>query len=250
MKSALAARRAAPRTKIALWRNFPDSLTRKKTEVNRVANDESGLPRRFGVNVRILPNAPVPKRASATSTMISPRSKPRRRGKAAFETEMLGPAPRNEEWDYRAVDIGYGGSARRRLLYFTALIIVIGFVGLAASSVSWPKLSNPTETTLIGRETKGARPQPDEMADADRPAQNASIVDAQPADVSSDDRAASSAPVGIPTTAASIPSPETTPSAPPAREPVPPNMTIPAMSWRRSKKSRRGQNYCSTKRRR
>ena len=172
------------------------------------------------MNVRILPNAPVPKRASATSTMISPRSKPRRRGKAAFETEMLGPSPVQEELDYRAVDIGYGGAARRRLLYFTALIIVIGFAGLAASSVSWRKLSNPTETTLIGRETRGARPQPEEMAEADRPAQNASIVDAQPADVSSDDRAASSAPVGIPASAASIPSPETTPSAPPAQEPA------------------------------
>ncbi len=172
------------------------------------------------MNVRILPNAPVPKRASATSTMISPRSKPRRRGKAVFETEMLGPSPARRHWDYRAVDIGYGAAARRRLLYFTALIIVIGFVGLAASSVSWRKLSNPTETTLIGRETREARPQPEEMADADRPAQNASIVDAQPADVSSDDRAASSAPVGIPTSAASIPSPETTPSTPPAQEPA------------------------------
>ena len=139
---------------------------------------------------------------------------------SGFRNRNAGSAPRDEELDYRAVDIGYGGSARRRLFYFTALIIVIGFAGLAASSVSWPKLSNPTETTLIGREIRGARPQPDEMAEADRPAQNASVFDAQPADVSSDDRAASSAPVGIPASAASIPSPETTPSAPPAQEPA------------------------------
>ena len=51
MESALAARRAAPKTKMALWRNFPASLTRERTEVNRVVNDEGGFPRRFGMNV-------------------------------------------------------------------------------------------------------------------------------------------------------------------------------------------------------
>ena len=55
------------------------------------------------------------------------------------------------------------------------------------------------------------------MAEADRPAQNASIVDPQPADVSSDDRGASSAPVGIPTSAPSIATPETTPGVSPAQ---------------------------------
>ena len=217
MKSALAPRRAAPKTKIALWRNFPASLTRKRTEANRVANDEGGLRRRFDMNVRIQPNAPVPKRASATSTMIPPRSTPRRRGQEVFETKNAWSEPQEEALDRRPAYIDYGAATRRRLLYFTALIIVIGFVGLAASSVSWRKLSNPTETTLIGR---GAEPQPEEMTDADRPAQNASIVGAQPADVSSDDRGPSSAPVDIPTSAASIPSPETTPGTPPAQEPA------------------------------
>jgi hypothetical protein len=122
--------------------------------------------------------------------------------------------PQEAALDHRPVYIDNGAATRRRLLYFTALIIVIGFVGLAASSVSWRKLSNSTETTLIGR---GARPQPEEMADADRPAQSASLVDAQPADVSSDDRGVSSAPIGVPASAAS---PETTPSTPPAQEPT------------------------------
>jgi len=121
-----------------------------------------------------------------------------------------------EALDHRPVYIDDGAATRRRLLYFTALIIVIGFVGLAASSVSWRKLSTPTETSLIGR---GARSQPEEMADADRPAQNASIVDPQSAHVSSDDRGASSAPVGIPTSSApSIATPETTPGVSPAQE--------------------------------
>ncbi len=119
--------------------------------------------------------------------------------------------PQEAALDHRPVYIDNGAATRRRLLYFTALIIVIGFVGLAASSVSWRKLSNSTETTLIGR---GVRQQPEEMADADRPAQNASLVDTQPADVSSDDRGVSSAPIGAPA------SPETTPSTPPAQEPT------------------------------
>jgi hypothetical protein len=134
-----------------------------------------------------------------------------------FRSRNAGSEPRKEALDQRAVDFGYGAVARRRLLYFTGLIIVIGFVGLAASSVSWRKLSNLTETTLIGRDTRGAKPQPEEMADADRPAQSASIVDAQPADVSSDDRGVSSAPIGVPASAAP---PETTPSTPPAQEPA------------------------------
>jgi hypothetical protein len=134
-----------------------------------------------------------------------------------FRNENARSEPQEEALDRRPVYIDYGAATRRRLLYFTALIIVIGFVGLAASSVSWRKLSNPTETALIGR---GAEPRPEEMADADRPAQNASIVGAQPADVSSDDRGASSAPVDIPASAASIPSPETTPATPPAQEPA------------------------------
>ena len=134
-----------------------------------------------------------------------------------FRNENAWSEPQQEALDRRPVYIDYGAATRRRLLYFTALIIVIGFAGLAASSVSWRKLSNPTETALIGR---GAEPQPEEMTDADRPAQNASIVGAQPADVPSDDRGASSAPVEIPASAASIPSPETTPDTPPAREPA------------------------------
>jgi hypothetical protein len=125
--------------------------------------------------------------------------------------------PQEDALDRRRVYIDDGAATRRRLLEFTALIIVVGLVGLAASSVSWRKLSNSTGTTLIGR---GAKPQPIEMEDADRPARNASIVDAQPADVPSDDRGASSAPVGVPASAASIPSPEATPSTPPAREPA------------------------------
>ncbi len=129
-----------------------------------------------------------------------------------FQNRNAWSEPQEEAPDCRPVYVDYGAAARRRLLYFTALIIVIGFVGLAASSVSWRKLSNATETSLIGRETRGAKSQPEEMADADRPAQNASIVDAQSADVSSDDHGASS----IPTSAASIPSPEATPSTPPA----------------------------------
>ena len=136
---------------------------------------------------------------------------------SGFRNENAWPKPQQEALDRRPVYIDYGAATRRRLLYFTALIIVIGFVGLAASSVSWRKLSNPTETTLIGRR---AEPQPEEMTDADRPAQNASIVGAQPADVPSDDRGASSAPVEIPASAASIPSPETTPGTPPAQEPA------------------------------
>ena len=131
-----------------------------------------------------------------------------------FRNENAWLEPQEEELDRRPVYIDYRAAARRRLLYFTALIIVIGFVGLAASSVSWRKLSNLTETTLIGRENRGARSQPEEMADADRPAQNASIVDAQSADGSSDDHGAAS----IPTSAASIPSPEATQSAAPAQE--------------------------------
>ena len=125
-----------------------------------------------------------------------------------------------EAFDRRLIEDG--GATRRRLLYFTALIIVIGFVGLAASSVSWRKLSSPTETIVIER---GARPQPEEMAKADRPAQNASIVDAQPADVSSDDP---SAPADIPTSAAaSIATPETTPGAPPAQQPAVAKQDVP-----------------------
>ena len=103
------------------------------------------------------------------------------RAKRFSKQKCCGPSPKRRQLDHRPVYIDYGAAARRRLLYFTALIIVIGFVGLAASSVSWRKLSNPTETTLIGREIRGARSQPEEMAEADRPAQNASIVDAQPA---------------------------------------------------------------------
>jgi len=134
-----------------------------------------------------------------------------------FRNENTWSEPQEEALDRRPVYIDYGAATRRRLLYFTALIIVIGFAGLAASSVSWRKLSNPTETALIGR---GAEPQPEEMTDAEGPAQNASIVGAQPADVPSDDRGASSAPVEIPASAASIPSPETTPGTPPAQEPA------------------------------
>jgi len=134
-----------------------------------------------------------------------------------FRNENTWSEPQEEALDRRPVYIDYGAATRRRLLYFTALIIVIGFAGLVASSVSWRKLSNPTETALIGR---GAEPQPEEMTDAEGPAQNASIVGAQPADVPSDDRGASSAPVEIPASAASIPSPETTPGTPPAQEPA------------------------------
>jgi hypothetical protein len=134
-----------------------------------------------------------------------------------FRNENAWSEPQEEALDRRPVYIDYGAATRRRLLYFTALIIVIGFAGLAASSVSWRKLSNPTETALIGR---GAEPQPEEMTDADRPAQNASIVGAQPADVPSDDSGALSAPVEIPASAASIASPETTPATPPTREPA------------------------------
>ena len=158
--------------------------------------------------------------------------------------------PQEEELDCRAIYIDYGAAARRRLLYFTALIIVIGFVGLAASSVSWRKLSNPTETTLIGRETRGARPQPDEMADADRPPKTLPLSTHSPL---------TSRPTIAP------PRPRELAFRRPRRRshrqkrrrarrrrrsPPAPNMTIPAMSWRRSKKSRRGQNYCSIKRRR
>jgi len=134
-----------------------------------------------------------------------------------FRNENTWSEPQEEALDRRPVYIDYGAATRRRLPYFTALIIVIGFAGLAASSVSWRKLSNPTETALIGR---GAEPQPEEMTDADRSAQNASIVGVQPVDVPSDDRGASSAPVEIPASAASIPSPETTPGTPPAQEPA------------------------------
>jgi hypothetical protein len=132
---------------------------------------------------------------------------------SGFRNSNARSEPHEEALVHRPVYVGQGAAARRRVLYFTALIIVIGVAGLTASSVSWRKLSNPTETTLIGRETGGAKSRPEEMADAFRPAQNASIIDAQPADVSSDDR-------GSVTGAASIPSPEAARSAPPAQEPA------------------------------
>ena len=72
-----------------------------------------------------------------------------------------------------------------------------------------------------------------------------------PLDVSSDDRGASSAPVGIPTSSRRRSRRRKRRRARRRRRSRPaPNMTIPAMSWRRSKKSRRRQNYCSTRRRR
>jgi hypothetical protein len=126
---------------------------------------------------------------------------------SGFQSANAGSEPHEEASGRRPAYIGHGAAARRRLLYFTALIIVIGVGGLTASSVSWRKLSNPIETTLIARETKVANPRPEEMADAYLPAQNASILDAQPADVSPEDRG--SAP-------ASIQSPETTPKQEPA----------------------------------
>jgi hypothetical protein len=52
------------------------------------------------------------------------------------------------------------------LLYFTALLIVIGVFGLTASSVSWRKLLNPAEIALIEREGRGAKLQPEKMAGA------------------------------------------------------------------------------------
>jgi len=92
------ARRAVPKTKTAPRRNFPTSSIRKRTEVNRVANDEGGLRRRFDINVRIRPNGPVPKRATATSTMIPARSTPGQRGQMVFETKILGPSPKRKHW--------------------------------------------------------------------------------------------------------------------------------------------------------
>lgn len=140
---------------------------------------------------------------------------------SGFRNRNAGSEPHEEVLDRRPVYIRHGAAKRRRVLYLTALILVIGVVGLTASSVSWRKLSNPIETTLIGRETRGAKPRLEEMTDAHRTAQNASVVDAQPAGVSSDDHGSASAPVGIPTSAvSSIPSPETTPSTPPTREPA------------------------------
>ena len=36
--------------------------------------------------------------ATAASTMISPRTTPRRRGQKVFETKMLGPSPKRKHW--------------------------------------------------------------------------------------------------------------------------------------------------------
>ncbi len=93
--------------------------------------------------------------------------------------------PREEALDQRAADIQFEDGARRRLLYFTALILVIGVVGLATGSVSWPpvswpKLWRPAETASIGRESREAKVQPEIMTDASRPAQNAAVVDTRP----------------------------------------------------------------------
>ena len=169
---------------------------------------------------------------------------------SGFRNENAWSEPQEEALDRRPVYIDYGAAARRRLLYFTALIIVIGFVGLAASSVSWRKLSNPTETTLIG-----ARP---EEPNRNRKKWRTPTVPLKTLPLST-----RSPPTSRPTIAA--PRPRRSKSRRPRRRshrqkqrrarrrrrsrPAP-NMTIPAMSWRRSRKSRRSQNYCSTRRRR
>jgi hypothetical protein len=122
---------------------------------------------------------------------------------SGFQGMNAGSEPHEEALGRRPAHTVQGAAERRRVLNFTALIIVIGVVGLTASSVSRRKLSNPVETTLIGRETRAAKPRSEEIADPYRPNQHASIGDAQPADVPSDDRG--SAP-------ASITSPETPPT--------------------------------------
>ncbi len=189
---------------------FVDAQKNRDEEGRELRGRPSAEIRRESSNPAEPAGSPARKRYvgddSALIDAASARASDFRNGNATSE-------PQEEALERRPVYIGYGAAARRRELYFMALIIVIGAVGLTASSVSWRKLSNPTETTLIGRETRGAKPRPEEGADADRSDQNASIVDAQPADVSPDDRGSASA-------AASIPTLETTPSAPPTQEPA------------------------------
>jgi len=155
-------------------RNFPTSSIRKERgEQGR--ERRGGLRRRFDINVRIRRTAG----SQARNRYVDDDSGPidaGQRGQMVFERKYLVRAPRGS--------IGPPPCLHRlrsrhapRLLYFTALIIVIGFAGLVASSVSWRKLSNLTETASIGR---GAEPQPEEMTDADRSAQNASIVGVRP----------------------------------------------------------------------
>ncbi len=124
--------------------------------------------------------------------------------------------PQEEGLDLRPVDIGDQPPARGRSLYSVALIFVIGVVGLTASVVTWRVLSNPAETELIGRGTREPKPQPERMVDADHPAENGSIAEAPSADISPQERGSAPAPVGIPTSPPSIPSPETTPTRAPA----------------------------------
>ncbi len=140
---------------------------------------------------------------------------------SGFRDEIGWPEPDEQTLTFRAIGVADRAAAQRRLLYFTALIIVIGVAGLTASMISWRKLSNPSESALIGRETLVAEPQLKETTDANRPAPDVSIVDAQPADVAPDDQGSAPTPASIPTPAApSIPTPETAASAPPTREPA------------------------------
>ena len=118
---------AAPKTKTARWRNFPASLTRKRPEVNRVANHEGGF-RGDSRECLNKPNAPSKARKrygdddSASNDAASAQAKDFRNRNARSE-------PQEEALDHRPVYIDDGAATRHRLLYFTALIIVIGFVG-------------------------------------------------------------------------------------------------------------------------
>jgi len=107
---------------------------------------------------------------------------------SGFRDEIGGPEPDEQTLTFRTIDVAEGTAAQRRLLYFTALIIVIGVAALTAGMVSWRKLSNPSESALIGREALVAKQQPNEMTDANRPAPDVSNVDAQPADIAPDDQ--------------------------------------------------------------
>ena len=131
-----------------------------------------------------------------------------------FQNRNAWSEPQEEAPDCRPVYVDYGAAARRRLLYFTALIIVIGFVGLAASSVSWRKLSNATETSLIGRETE--EPNRNRKKWRTPTALPKTLPLSTHSPLTSRPTITAPRPM-LPTSAASIPSPEATPSTPPAR---------------------------------